>query len=95
MYSEAIEIMRYCQKKGVRHVTLTMAMKLAQFSFPMEKKFEVISLSIADAKAAGGDIWALGYFLEPFRAAESTYHKGFPPKTGGMAVIRDILGVRS
>jgi len=70
-------------------------MLLSQFSFPIEKKFEAMDRIVADTKAYGGSVWALGYFLEPFRAAESDYHKGNPPKGGGLTKISDILGIKN
>lgn len=92
-YSEAIEIMRYAQKKGVK-TCLTHAMLLAQFSFPMERKLRMIDMIVAGAGLGGGNIWSLRYFMEPFRAAESDFHKGKPPKKGEMMKVSEILGIR-
>lgn len=94
MYSEAIEIMRYAQKQRVRYVTLTMAMRLAQFSFPIEEKFRIIEVVVKDTESMNGFVWALGYFLEPFRKAESDYHKGSPPEKGEMMKVSEILGIK-
>lgn len=93
-YSEAVEIMRYAQKRGVDSVTLTTAMLLSQFSFPIEEKFKVMDKCIEDAGSIGRFVWALGYFLEPFRKAESDYHKGSPPPKGELMKISDILGIK-
>jgi hypothetical protein len=94
LYSEAIEILRYAQKGTHIPGRVTVAMLLAQFSFPLEQKFEVIDRTIREATALGGQVWSLSYFLEPFRKAESDYHKGSPPIKGEMMKISDILGVK-
>jgi hypothetical protein len=89
-YSEAIEIMRYAQKKIRGPATLTQAMILSQYDFPLEEKFRVIDRVCK----AYPDIKTLFFFREAFRQAESDYHKGNPPKRGDLARVSDILGIK-
>ena len=88
-YSEAVEIMRYAQKKGVKFVKLSTAMRLSQFAFPMEIKMKII-----DKETEKDSVFGLGWFIGPFHLAESDYHKGMPPIRGEMMRVSDILGIK-
>jgi hypothetical protein len=96
LYSEAIEIMRFLQKRRdvVDNILLTQAMYLAQFSFPLDMKLQVLDRIIKLAVIDGRTIWSLSYFREAFREAESTFHKGAPPVKGEMMKVSEILGMR-